>query len=88
MNDNLRRALEALESGVREVRAMSARSASEARARIRQAMTEADQHLGPEVADDPPIDDDIFAHLDRQSRDIADDLRRVEELMRKRTGRE
>lgn len=87
MNEQLRRAVEALETGAREARALSARSLLQARERLRRALSEAHTHLedGAEGTGEP---EDAFSRLDRQSRDIADDLRRVERLMKERRREE
>ena len=86
MNEHLRRAVAALEAGARELRGSSARSAGEIRGRLRRTVDEVLTHLEEDerVRDVEP--EDIVGRLDRQSRDIADDLRRVERLMKQRTG--
>lgn len=85
MNENLRRAVEALESGVADVRNLSVHSLARARARLRRALDDAEAHLAEEELEPEP--EDVIGRLDRQSREIADELRRVERLMRERTGR-
>jgi hypothetical protein len=84
VNENLRRAVEALESGAAEVRALSVHSVASARARLRRALDDAEEHLAREEEPDP---EDVIGRLDRQSREIAEELRRVERLMRERSGR-
>ncbi len=77
MNDNLRRAVDALEVGASEARRLSAHSGARVRERVQQAIDEALTHL--EAAEAEP--ESVFDALDRQSREIAEDLRRVERLM-------
>jgi len=86
MNEQLRMALEALERGAREARAASSRSAAELRDRLERAADEVLTHLEAEPAEAEP--EELIGRLDRQARDIADDLRRVERLMKDRLGRE
>lgn len=88
MNENLRRAMEALEAGAADLRAISGRSASQVRARLQRTVEEVLTHLEAEERAQQGSPEDIFSTLDRQSRDIAEDLRRAERLMRERTGRE
>lgn len=85
MNEHLRRAMEALETGASDVRTVSTRSTSQVRARLRQTVEEVLHHLEAEEPVDP-TPEDVVDRLDRQARDIADDLRRVERLMKKRAG--
>jgi hypothetical protein len=85
VNENLRRAVEALESGVADVRDLSVHSIARARERLRRALDDAETHLARDENDSEP--EDVIGRLDRQSREIADELRRVERLMRERTGR-
>jgi hypothetical protein len=87
MNENLRRALEALERGAVDARTVSARSVSDLRSRLRTTVEEVLDHLeaDEEAAQEP---EDVIGRLDRQSRDIAEDLRRVERLMKQRLGHE
>lgn len=86
MNEQFRRALEAVEAGTAEARLLSMRSLSQARERLRRALDEAQVHLeDDEVSPEP---EDVFSRLDRQSRDIAEDLRRADRLMRRRTDDE
>ncbi|MGH2442214.1 MAG: hypothetical protein ACRDFX_03500 [Chloroflexota bacterium] len=88
MNDTVRKAIEALEAGAAEARSSSSRSVSEARARLHRAIREASSHLdGDPESELPPEPEDIISRLQRQSQDIAEDLRRVERLMHDRTGR-
>ncbi len=83
MNDHLRRALEALQTGASELRSMSAASPAQVRARLQTTAEEVLQHLEAE-ADGP---EDMMQSLDRRSREIAEDLRRVDRLMNERLGR-
>ena len=87
MNDDLRRAVEALEAGAVEARELSLRSVGQVRDRLRRTVEEVLEHL---EADEEASQnsDDIFGGLERKSRDIAEELRRVDELMKRRTGRE
>lgn len=87
MNDNLRRAVEALEAGASEARRLSAHSSFHIRSRVKQAVEEALDHLEADSAG-PDEPENVFERLDRQSRDIAEDLRRAERLMKHRTGQE
>jgi phosphoenolpyruvate synthase/pyruvate phosphate dikinase len=82
MNESLRRAVEALETGASEVRKLY--SASQVRQRLQQTVDEVLSHL----EEDEREPEDVFSRLDRQSREIAEDLRRAERLMRERQGRE
>lgn len=87
MNEHLRRALEALEAGAADVRRRPGAPLSELRDRLRST---ADQILTHLEAEEEEVGDptNIMARLDRQARDIADDLRRVDDLMKRRHGRE
>lgn len=84
MNEHVRRAIEALEAGASDARQLSLRSTSLVRDRVRQAIEEALDHLEADERREP---EDVIEALDRQSRKIAEDLRRVDELMKRRTGR-
>jgi DNA topoisomerase IA len=84
MNEHLRRALHALEAGAADARALSERSSEGVRQRIRATVEEVLDHL--EEAEGEP--EDMMGHFDRQAKDIAEDLRRAERLMKQRTGRE
>jgi hypothetical protein len=85
MNENLRRAVEALESGASEARRLSVGSAFHVRNRVKRAVEEALDHLEADSGDaDEP--ESVMDALDRQSREIAEDLRRAERLMKRRTG--
>lgn len=87
MNEHLRRAVQALEAGARDVRELSSSSTTQVRARLRRAVEEALDHLeADEATSFEP--EDVMSRLDRQSRDIAEDLRRAERLMKQRMGRE
>ena len=93
MNENprgpggrIQAAVEALEAGAAEVRALSSHSLARARARLRRALDEAETHLAEDEQEPDP--EDVVSRLDRQSREIAEELRRVERLMRQRTGQE
>jgi hypothetical protein len=83
MNENLRRALAALQLGADDLRQIAGRPPSEVRERLRQTAQEILARLEDESEDEP---EDVFSALDRQSKSIADDLRRAERLMRERTG--
>jgi len=87
VNDNLRRAVEALEAGANEARRLSAGSAFHVRDRVRRAVEEALDHLeaDSEGSSEP---ESVFDALDRQSKEIAEDLRRAERLMKRRTGQD
>jgi hypothetical protein len=85
VNENLRRAMEALETGASEVRDLSAHSTGQLRDRLKRTVEEVLDHLEAEGSSEP---EDIFSSLDRQSRDIAENLRRAERLMKRRTGQE
>jgi hypothetical protein len=84
MNEHLKRAIEALEVGATEARDLSVRSTDAVRERVRTAVEEALTHLER----DGEQSEDVMSRLDRQSKDIADDLRRAERLMKQRLGRE
>jgi hypothetical protein len=87
MNEHLRRAVEALETGASDARRLSVRSAWHVRERVNRAIEEALDHLeADDGQDDPP--EDVFSSLDRQSREIAEDLRRAERLMKRRLDRD
>lgn len=83
MNENLRRALAALQFGADDLRQLAGRSPAELRARLRETAEEILARLEEESSDEP---EDVFSALDRQSKSIAEDLRRAERLMRERTG--
>lgn len=85
MNENLRRAVEALESGATEARRLSAGSILHARDRVKRAVEEALDHLEAED-EGSAAPESVMDALDRQSREIAEDLRRAERLMKRRTG--
>jgi ABC-type transporter Mla subunit MlaD len=82
MNGDLQRALAALYAGAAELRDTSSRSTAEIRAVLRQTAEEILDRLEQQESDAP---EDIFSTLDRQSKSIADDLRRAERLMRERS---
>ena len=88
MNEHLRRAVQALESGAEEARALSTRGSVHVRRRLEQTVDEVLSHLeaDEQLRGDEP--EDVISRLQRQSQDIADDLRRVEELMKRRTGQQ
>ncbi|GAC1508073.1 MAG: hypothetical protein NVS2B16_04350 [Chloroflexota bacterium] len=86
MNEHLRRAVQALEAGASEVRDLSIKSSAQARDRLRQTVDEVLTHLEADEQEAAREPEDIVARLARQSQDIAEDLRRVEELMKRRTG--
>lgn len=84
MNEHLRRALDSLEIGAREARDLSTRSTHDVRRRLRQTVEEVLVHL--EKDSEQP--EDMMDGFDRQAKDIADDLRRAERLMKQRMGRD
>jgi hypothetical protein len=85
MNESLRRALDALERGAVEARAASGRSAGQLRERLSRTVEEVLTHLEEdEAAGGEP--EDVIGRLDRQAQDIAEDLRRVDRLMKDRLG--
>lgn len=87
MNEHLRRAVQALEAGAQDVRELSSSSTGQVRARLRRAVNEVLDHLeADEATSSEP--EDIVSKLDRQSREIAEDLRRAERLMKQRMGRD
>jgi len=87
MNEHLRRAVQALEFGARDVRELSSTSTAQVRARLRGVVEEVLDHLeADEEASSEP--EDVVSRLERQSQDIAEDLRRAERLMKQRMGRE
>jgi DNA invertase Pin-like site-specific DNA recombinase len=88
MNEHLRRAINALESGAADVRELSSRSTSQARNRLKQTVEEVLEHLEADQEVAEPDPEDVVSRLDRKSREIAEDLRRVERLMKRRTGQE
>lgn len=88
MNEHLRRAVDALESGAADVRGLSARSTSQLRSRLRRTVEEVLEHLEEDEQDAGFAEEDVVSRLDRQSRQIAEDLRRVERLMKQRMGDE
>lgn len=88
MNEHLRKALHSLELGAADIRAVSMRSTTEIRSHLRRTAEEILDHLEAEERSDQVNHDEVMSRLDRQSRDIAEDLRRAERLMRERTGRD
>lgn len=88
MNEHLRRAVSALEAGAADVRNVSQRSAEQVRDRLRRTVDEVLNHLEKDEELEGPDPNDVMTRLDRQSKDIAEDLRRVDRLMKRRTGRE
>lgn len=88
MNEHLRRAVQALEAGAADVRNLSLQSTGQVRHRLRATVDQILTHLEADERADQGEPEDIVARLARQSQDIADDLRRAEELMKRRTGRE
>ncbi len=87
MNENLRRAVEALEAGAQDARRISSQSFGDVRGRLRRTIEEALDHLERDQVENPSPED-IVGNLDRQAQSIADDLRRVEQLMKRHTGRQ
>jgi hypothetical protein len=88
MSEHLRRALEALERGASEARVLSSRSAGELRGRLNRTVEEVLDHLEADTEEREAEPEDVMSRLDRQSKDIAEDLRRAERLMRQRMGQE
>ena len=88
MNEHLRRAVQALETGATEVRDLSVRSSTQVRRRLRQTVDEVLTHLEADEESARSEPEDIVERLARQSQDIAEDLRRAEKLMKQRTGQE
>jgi len=86
VNEHLRLALQALEQGAAEARTLATRSTGEMRDRINRTMEEVLEHLEADSADPDP--EDLIDRFDRQAKGIADDLRRVERLMKQRLGKE
>ena len=84
MNEHLRRALDSLEIGAREARDLATGSTYDVRMRLRQTVEEVLDHLEK----DSQQPEDIMDGFDRQAKDIADDLRRAERLMKQRMGRD
>ena len=88
VNEFLRRAVDALASGAADVRDASFRSPTQVRRRLRQTVEEVLDHLEAEeehVGEEP---ENIMTKLERQSQDIAEDLRRADRLMKRRMGRD
>lgn len=85
MNESLRRAVEALQAGASDVSKLSLQSASEVRERLRRTVEEVLDRLEEDERARQGEPEDIISQLDRQSKDIAEDLRRVDELMKRRT---
>jgi F0F1-type ATP synthase membrane subunit b/b' len=83
VNESIRQALAALRSGAVDLRDTSTQSAEEIRARLRQTAEEILLRLEEDTSDEP---EDLFSSLDRQSRAIAEELRRAERLMRERNN--
>jgi cobalamin biosynthesis protein CbiD len=88
MNEHLRHAMEALETGAADARRLSVESTAQVRARLRRTVEEVLEHLEADEEAAQPRADDIFSSLDRQSQSIAEDLRRAERLMKRRMGQE
>lgn len=84
MDENLKRALEALEGGAREARAAAAGPSWQLRALLRRAVEDVVARLEEETRAEEGSGDDIVSQLDRKSKGIADDLRRAERLMREK----
>lgn len=79
MDDSLSRALDALRRCVDNVHAAATPQAR--RMHLRQGAEEILRHL-----EDEAEPEDLWSSLDRKSKDIAEDLRRAERLMRERSG--
>jgi hypothetical protein len=87
LSEHLRRAIAALEAGAADLRRLSSGSTGLVRDRLRRTVGEVLEHLEADE-EERASSDDVFSRLDRQSRDIAEDLRRAERLMRRRSGQE
>lgn len=88
MDENLRRALHALEAGAAEARALSARSVVQTRESLKRTVEDVLSWLEADERAGQGEPESILEQLDRQSKDIAEDLRRADRLMREKTGRE
>jgi hypothetical protein len=88
VNEHLRRAISALEAGAADLSQASTRSAGQIRARLRRTVEEVLDHLEEDEQTREPDPEDIVSRLDRQAKDIAEDLRRVDRLMKRHTERD
>jgi hypothetical protein len=88
MNENLRKAVEALHAGASDVKGISSRSASHIRDSLSRTVDNILSHLEAEQRAEEGDPEAVTSELDRKAKDIAEDLRRVERLMRDRQGRE
>jgi len=88
MNDYILGAVRSVLAAAAELPRLQSESA--VRARLRRLAEDILQRLDEEKPStpSPPVEDDVFDDLDRKSRDIADDLRRVDRLMKERLGQE
>lgn len=84
MNDNLRRALDALEAGAADLRTHAPLPAARLRARLRTTAEEILSHLEADERATDGDPEDIVSRLDRQAQSIAEDLRRADDLMKRR----
>jgi hypothetical protein len=84
---DLERARQVFVQTASEIESSVSLSASQLRSRLRSAANSVLEMLGDEE-EDAGDDEDVMSSLDRQSRSIAEELRRVERLMRQRTGDE
>ena len=86
MNENMRRLLERLGSSSETIRHRTIQESTQVRDSVRRVAHEILDRLEnqerSEAGDPAAIDNE----LDRKSKDIADDLRRVERLIRERKG--
>jgi hypothetical protein len=88
VNEHLRRAVDALEAGASDVREASLRSAHQVRNRLRRTVEEVLEHLEREEQVRGPDPEEVVSRLERQSQDIAEDLRRVDRLMKRHLGQD
>lgn len=79
VNEYLRRAVEALEAGAREARGLRGAAI---RDQLRRTVEEVLDHLEADERARAGQPEDVVARLNRQSQDIAEDLRRADRLMR------
>jgi hypothetical protein len=84
MNEHLRRALDAMETGASEARQLTSQSTHAVRERVRRATQDVLGHLERDAETLEAQSDDVVSRLSKQSQDIADELRRVERLMKDR----
>lgn len=77
---DVERAAELLKRAARELEAAGSLTAEEVRVRLRSVAEGVLNLLDEDVTPDEP--GDVLSRLERQSQEIAEDLRRVERLMR------